>query len=372
MDQVIKRAATLPVLRLVTHEADLEEVFLSYYAGGWGREHDRRDAAGAGPTPRPAVVVGRHGRAGPAHRRLLSGHQGPGPGAQRTTQPTLPDAFKFGDRVRRAHPTDVAGRLSQRPPLRHPRSGAGARLRHRPGRPGDRRASRRRAGWSRCSPTRSPGCGWPSSATPRRSRSSSGSSRCLAVASVALSAPFGALEGVSIAGLVGACAAVGCLALLHGSIAFAVGAATGGGAPHRGGHRRRRGRLPDPEPAVPRPTLLDPFRFVNPWHWYLKRNMLVDGVPPEAVLAPLGRLGGAARRRSRRLPPPRPPLSPAERGCGRRRGGHYRKDGRRAGAGGADRGRAVGRASRRVPAGAPRAADPGEPAAAAPDRASPP
>jgi ABC-2 type transport system ATP-binding protein len=34
MDQVIKRAATLPVVRLITHEADLEEVFLSYYAGG--------------------------------------------------------------------------------------------------------------------------------------------------------------------------------------------------------------------------------------------------------------------------------------------------------------------------------------------------
>ncbi len=33
MDPVIKRAATLPVVRLITHEADLEEVFLSYYAG---------------------------------------------------------------------------------------------------------------------------------------------------------------------------------------------------------------------------------------------------------------------------------------------------------------------------------------------------
>jgi ABC-2 type transport system ATP-binding protein len=33
MDQVIKRAATLPVVRMVTHEADLEEVFLSYYQG---------------------------------------------------------------------------------------------------------------------------------------------------------------------------------------------------------------------------------------------------------------------------------------------------------------------------------------------------
>ncbi len=31
MDAVIKRAATLPVERLITHQADLEEVFLSYY-----------------------------------------------------------------------------------------------------------------------------------------------------------------------------------------------------------------------------------------------------------------------------------------------------------------------------------------------------
>jgi ABC-2 type transport system permease protein len=109
----------------------------------------------------------------------------------------------------------------------------------------------------------------------------------LAVATVAISAPFGALEGLSIGALLGACASVGCLALLHGSIAFAVGAATG-----------RRG------PAITTATVvvvagyliqslssiteaLDPFRFVNPWHWYLKQNMLVDGVPPEAILAPL-------------------------------------------------------------------------------------
>jgi ABC-2 type transport system permease protein len=110
----------------------------------------------------------------------------------------------------------------------------------------------------------------------------------LAVASVVLSAPFGVLDGIHVWGLVGACGAVGCLALLFGSIAYAVGAATG-----------RRG------PAVATATavaaagyliqslqsltdLLDPVRFVNPWHWYSERNMLVDGVPPEAVLAPLG------------------------------------------------------------------------------------
>jgi ABC-2 type transport system permease protein len=109
----------------------------------------------------------------------------------------------------------------------------------------------------------------------------------LAAATVGLSAPFGALEGVRVWGLVGACFAVGCLALLFGSIAYTVGAATG-----------RRG------PAIATATtiaaagyliqslqslthLLDPARFVNPWHWYAERNMLVAGVPPRAVLAPL-------------------------------------------------------------------------------------
>jgi len=110
----------------------------------------------------------------------------------------------------------------------------------------------------------------------------------LAAASVALSSPFGALDGVSIAGLVGACAAVGCLALLHGSIAFAVGAATGRRGPAIGAATvvAVAGYLI--QSLQPLTDLLDPFRFVNPWHWYLQRNMLVDGVPPEAALAPLG------------------------------------------------------------------------------------
>jgi ABC-2 type transport system ATP-binding protein len=34
MDQVIKRAGTLSVVRLITHEADLEDVFLSFYVDG--------------------------------------------------------------------------------------------------------------------------------------------------------------------------------------------------------------------------------------------------------------------------------------------------------------------------------------------------
>jgi ABC-2 type transport system permease protein len=109
----------------------------------------------------------------------------------------------------------------------------------------------------------------------------------LALSCVVLAAPFGALEGIDIAGLVGACVAAGCLALLHGSIAFAVGAARGRRSPAiaaatavaAGGYLI--------QSLSPLTDLLDPFRYVNPWHWYLERNMLVGGVPPEAIVAPL-------------------------------------------------------------------------------------
>ncbi len=109
----------------------------------------------------------------------------------------------------------------------------------------------------------------------------------LAGAAVALSAPFGALEGVSLPGLIGACGAVGCLALLHGSVAFAVGAGTGRRASAIGAATvvAVTGYLIQSLQSLT--DLLDPFRFVNPWHWYLQRNMLVDGVPAEAVIGPL-------------------------------------------------------------------------------------
>jgi beta-exotoxin I transport system permease protein len=110
----------------------------------------------------------------------------------------------------------------------------------------------------------------------------------LTVAIVALSAPFGVLEGIQLWGLVGACMAVACLALLFGSVAYAVGAATG-----------RRGPAIATATAIavtgyliqslqPLTHLLDPARFVNPWHWYSERNMLAYGVTLEAIVAPLG------------------------------------------------------------------------------------
>jgi ABC-2 type transport system permease protein len=109
----------------------------------------------------------------------------------------------------------------------------------------------------------------------------------LAVALIVLSAPFGVLEGVRIAALVGACAAVGCLALLHGTIAFAVGAATGRRTPAVATATvvAVAGYVVHSMEAVSRPMKL--FRFVNPWHWYMERNMLVHGAPLEAILAPV-------------------------------------------------------------------------------------
>jgi ABC-2 type transport system permease protein len=108
-----------------------------------------------------------------------------------------------------------------------------------------------------------------------------------AVACVVEATPFGALDGVNLGGLIGACAAVGCLALLHGSIAFAVGAATGRRAPAIAAATAVAATGYLIQSLSPLTDLLDGFRYVNPWHWYLERNMLVGGVPPEAILAPL-------------------------------------------------------------------------------------
>ena len=106
------------------------------------------------------------------------------------------------------------------------------------------------------------------------------------VAVTALSAPFGALDGVSIGGLAGACAGVGLLAFLHGTIAFTVGAATG---------RRSvalavatviavAGYLVQGLAGVA--SALDPVQPLSPWHWYLDENMLAHGIDARAVLLP--------------------------------------------------------------------------------------
>lgn len=108
-----------------------------------------------------------------------------------------------------------------------------------------------------------------------------------AAATLGLAAAVGALDGVHINGLLGASAAVGALALLHQSIAYAIGAGTG-----------RRGPAVGVAAAVAAGgyliysllSLVDalaPLRYVTPWYWYLQRNMLAQGVPPAAVVVPL-------------------------------------------------------------------------------------
>lgn len=107
-------------------------------------------------------------------------------------------------------------------------------------------------------------------------------------ASIFVSAPLvDALDELDKGGLVAACAGAYGLALLHGTIAFSIGAATG-----------RRG------PAIAVPTALavagylvyglltaagapDGLRYLNPWHWYLDDNMLAEGASAIAVAVPL-------------------------------------------------------------------------------------
>lgn len=125
------------------------------------------------------------------------------------------------------------------------------------------------------------------------------------VAALSISAPpLDALDGVSTSGLAGATGGVFALALLHGSIAYAAGAATG-----------RRG------PAIAAATTvavagylieglltltdaIAPLRYVSPWHWYLGRNMLTGGPAPDALALPLllsiGLLGAATLLFNRR------------------------------------------------------------------------
>jgi ABC-2 type transport system permease protein len=108
-----------------------------------------------------------------------------------------------------------------------------------------------------------------------------------AVSLVVLALPFGALAGVSLPGLVGASVGAFALALLHASVSFAVGAATG----------RRAWALAAAATLAVAGYLVQgllglseavqALRFIDPWHWYLGRNMLAEGVAPDAVVVPL-------------------------------------------------------------------------------------
>jgi ABC-2 type transport system permease protein len=108
-----------------------------------------------------------------------------------------------------------------------------------------------------------------------------------AVSLVVLGAPFGVLEGVPLIGLAGAVAGVFGITVLHATVAFGVGAATG---------RRPLAMSSATVLAVAGYLLqgllgvsdaIRPLRFVVPWHWYLGRNMLAHGVAPDAIVVPI-------------------------------------------------------------------------------------
>jgi ABC-2 type transport system permease protein len=99
--------------------------------------------------------------------------------------------------------------------------------------------------------------------------------------------PVDALEGVSLTGLAGAATGAFALALLHGSLAYTVGAATGRRAPAVAAATSVAvaGYLVEGLLAVS--DTIRPLRYTSPWHWYLGRNMLTDGIAPDAIAPPL-------------------------------------------------------------------------------------
>ncbi len=108
------------------------------------------------------------------------------------------------------------------------------------------------------------------------------------VALIALASPFELLaEGVSALDIASAGLAVTCFAILHASIAFAVGAAGGG---------RSRAFAIAAVVVVAgfivfglvSAGVIKPARYFTPWWWYLSRNLLAQGLPPESVYVPIG------------------------------------------------------------------------------------
>lgn len=100
---------------------------------------------------------------------------------------------------------------------------------------------------------------------------------------LALAPLVGLLDGVRVANVVAATA----LALVHASIAFAVGAVTG-----RRGHAVAvatvvavSGHLLQGLLAVS--DAAQSLRWLSPWYWYLRGNVVLNGPGPEAFLLPL-------------------------------------------------------------------------------------
>lgn len=112
-------------------------------------------------------------------------------------------------------------------------------------------------------------------------------SATLTMSLVALGPLVGLLDGIAIGGLFAANGAAFCLALLHATLAFTVGCATGRAGPAVAGATSAAAggylvqglaAVGGGMPAVER---------LSPWHWYLDRNILMDGLPSAAVIGPL-------------------------------------------------------------------------------------
>ncbi len=110
----------------------------------------------------------------------------------------------------------------------------------------------------------------------------------LTAALVALSSPFDLLtDGVSAVDVIGAGLAATCFGIFHLSLAFVVGAVGGG---------RSRAFALSAAVGVGGFILfgivsggaIEPARFVTPWWWYLSRNLLAQGLPPESIYLPIG------------------------------------------------------------------------------------
>lgn len=107
--------------------------------------------------------------------------------------------------------------------------------------------------------------------------------------SLLLVAPaFGLLEGAPLLRVAGAGGALLALVLLHASLAFAAGCASGrrGVASAVAGAVAVAGYLLVGLTAAAGGGL-DALRWLSPWHWYLDRNLLVEAPGPAAVVLPL-------------------------------------------------------------------------------------
>lgn len=109
----------------------------------------------------------------------------------------------------------------------------------------------------------------------------------LTVSLLALGPLVGLLDGIRITRLLAAGEAAFCLALLHTTLAFAVGCAAGRSGPAVAVTTSVAAAGYLVQGLAATSDALGPLQNVSPWHWYLDRNILVEGPAPGAVLAPV-------------------------------------------------------------------------------------